>query len=282
MPSRPTIVVLGPGKIGCGYLAPLFAQAGWDVVLAARTVESAERIEAAGLFRVRVAGSAQAVEVRARAVAVGTPAFEAAIADADLVATAVGTDSVTALGAPLACALAARGPSRPVDVWVVENANVAPVLEDAVRDAAAAVGLTLPPTGFAGAIAWAAVSQGDWRIGGRPEFVGDTCRVMHVDATRLVGHAPQLPGVVTTSLYSEHLWAKRMLFSAGHALLAYLGLRRGHQFVDEAARDLRLRRQVRQALLAARAAVLREHPDLAGEVSTSVDWALERYANRAA
>jgi mannitol-1-phosphate 5-dehydrogenase len=102
---------------------------------------------------------------------------------------------------------------------------------------------------------------------------------MPVDATRLVTTAPALPGVHATPLYAEHLWAKRMIFSAGHALLAYLGLQRGHRFVDEAVRDLRLRRLVRQALVAARAAVLREHRGLAGELSVSVDWALERYAN---
>jgi mannitol-1-phosphate 5-dehydrogenase len=156
---------------------------------------------------------------------------------------------------------------------------VAPVLEAAVREAASAERLTLPRTGFAGAIAWAAVSRGDWRAAGTPEFVGDAWRVMHVDATRLATAPPALPGVVATPLYGEHLWAKRMIFSAGHALLAYLGLQRGHRFVDEAARDNGLCRLVRNALTAARAAVLREHPALAGELSVCVDWAFERYAN---
>lgn len=36
-------VVVGTGKIGCGYLAPLFADAGWEVVLAARTAMLAVR-----------------------------------------------------------------------------------------------------------------------------------------------------------------------------------------------------------------------------------------------
>jgi hypothetical protein len=34
------VVVLGTGKIACGYLAPLFRSAGWDVVLAGRTRRS--------------------------------------------------------------------------------------------------------------------------------------------------------------------------------------------------------------------------------------------------
>jgi len=131
------VVIIGPGKIGCGYLAPLFAQAGWQVVLAARSPEVVGRIAAAGHFDVRTTGEPQPQRVEAEPVLIGTEAFDRAIAGAGLVATAVGMGGPRDLGLPLARALAARGAARPVDVWAVENADVGPALRDAVRSAAA-------------------------------------------------------------------------------------------------------------------------------------------------
>ena len=61
------VVIIGPGKIGCGYLAPLFAQAGWQVVLAARSPEVVGRIAAAGDFDVRTTGEAAPRRVHAEA-----------------------------------------------------------------------------------------------------------------------------------------------------------------------------------------------------------------------
>src|SRR5439155_3567029 len=160
--APPRIVVIGPGKIGCGHLAALFAEAGWQVVLAARNEAVVERLRAAGAFTVQVIGG-DAQRVVAEAVLLGGDAFERAVAGADLVATAVGARNVTALGEPLARALAARGPGRPIDVWAVENGDAAPELEAALRDAAARERLVLPPLGVAGAISWRAVTSGGWK-----------------------------------------------------------------------------------------------------------------------
>ena len=120
-----SIVICGAGKIGCGHLAPLFEEAGWDVLLAARNPTTVERIHAAGRYTVRLTdGEPQAVE--ADAVLMGTDAFTEAVAGADLVATAVGARNVTGLAEPLARALVTRPADRPLDVWCVENGDAAP------------------------------------------------------------------------------------------------------------------------------------------------------------
>ena len=269
------VVIIGPGKIGCGYLAPLFAQAGWQVVLAGRSPEVVSRIAAAGHFDVRTTGEATPQRVEAESVLIGTEAFDRAIAGAGLVATAVGMGGPRDLGLPLARALAARGLARPVDVWAVENADVGPVLRDAVRSAAAALGAELPPVGFASAIAYAAVTQGDWRTSPRPEFFVDGCKRLRVNARPLVRALPALPGVGATNRYDELLRDKRFVFGAGHALCAYLGLRRGHRFIHEAVRDPLLLPLITTSLEAAREAV----GDAGVEASGTVEAILDRYAN---
>jgi mannitol-1-phosphate 5-dehydrogenase len=268
-------VIIGAGKIGCGYLAPMFAQAGWEVVFAARSAAVVQRMEAAGDYTVRITGGGGTHRVACRAVLIDTPAFDRAIADADVIATAVGSGSVSALGAPLARALATRGVDRPVDVWAVENADVAPVLEAAVLDAAAEGGLHLPTVGFAGAIAFAAVTLGDWKQSARPEFLGDSARWLLIHGARLKRPLPRLPRVGATARYHEHLRAKRFVFSAGHALCAYLGVRRGHEFIHDAVGDPLLRASIARSLAASQRALL----DAGGQDAAAVEWVLERYAN---
>lgn len=274
-------MIVGPGKIGCGYLAPLFASAGWEVVLTARTEQTAARIRQAGSFRVRVTGDGGGSHEVAGvdAVAAGTEPFDRAVAGADVVATAVGVDRVAALGPALARALATRNPADAVDVWVVENQDRAGDLERAVRAAAAASGLELPPVGFAGAVASVAVGRGDWRGPGRPEFVGDGARRLSVDRTRLCRPLPCLPGVRGTSQYLARLWEKLFVFNTGHALCAYLGSLRRHVSVDQAVTDPALRPLVVGCLLESRKALLRVHPRLGTDVHGPVAEALSRYGD---
>ena len=52
------VVLIGTGKIGCGYLVPLFRAAGWDVVVAGRSPRTVERMNRTGRFAVRVTAPA--------------------------------------------------------------------------------------------------------------------------------------------------------------------------------------------------------------------------------
>jgi mannitol-1-phosphate 5-dehydrogenase len=271
-------VIVGAGKIGCGYLCPLFRDAGWDVVLSARTPEQAERIRAAGGFGVRITGSGVTREVREiGAVATGTPAFEQAIASADLVVTCVGVRWVRGLGPPLARALATRNPRLPLQVWVAENQDCAPVLEKSVRTVTARAGLSLPPVGFAGAVAEVTVGRGDWRDVGRPVFVGDPIRRLRVDESGLIAPLPRLPAVEPTPCYRARLQEKLFVFSAGHALCAYLGALRGHRSIDRAVRDRFLRPLVAGSMLEAGRALKSAHPGLVDDLHGSVAKAIRRF-----
>lgn len=288
------VVIVGPGRIGCGYLAPVFKGAGWDVVLAARSHETVERIRATAGFRVRVTGSEGGNHSTSRdrdhsrttlvsgvgAVCIGTGEFNAAVATADLVCTAVGVGNVASLAAPLASALTGRPASRALDIWLVENDHCAQTLEREVKTVAAASGRQLPPVGFAGAIAKVTVGRGSWRQEGTPEFVGDATRSLLVDQERLICHLAKPPGIETTSQYSARLREKLYVFNTGHAVCAYLGWLRGHATVDQAIRDSFLRPMVVGCLLESRRALLTAYPRLGTDVHGPVGEALQRFANR--
>jgi mannitol-1-phosphate 5-dehydrogenase len=281
--SRPReggrVVIIGPGKLGCGYLAPLFLSAGWHTVLVARTRARAERIRACGGFRVRRVPGGESEVPSGAVVAFGRTEFQRVVADADLIVTAVGVDNIHSLGPGLALGLAARSHTSPINVWVVENANVAPVLERAVRGAASNAALALPPVGFAGAIAYPIVACGDWRAETAPTFVRDGDDGLLVDTTRLVESLPDVLGLRGTCNYEARLREKLFVFGAGHALCAYLGARCGYRRLDEAAHDPLLRTVVKECLVEARSALERSHPDLADDGWAVVSAAMSRYEN---
>jgi mannitol-1-phosphate 5-dehydrogenase len=237
-------------------------------------------MQAAGAFQVRVVPGGESRTLTCAAVPFGGTSFRAAVAEADLLLTAVGVENVAGLGRALALALASRPSSSPIDIWVVENADAAPVLQEAVRRAACEAALTLPPVGFAGGLAYPIVAQGDWDAESMPVFVRDHDERLVVDSSRLLGALPELPGVGVTREYGERLREKLLIFGAGHALCAYLGARCGYQRVDEAATDPLLRTLVRQFLLDARVAF-----ELVGflrqDLLAAVDETIHRYENEA-
>lgn len=282
------VVIVGTGRIGCGYLADLFAGADWDVLLATRSTETLERIGRVAEFSVRVTGvpatpTSPAVPPATRSVQhfrpvkVGTDDFDRAVAAADLLCVSVGVRNVVATAAPLAKALASRDATRPLDVWVVENDDCAGSLESEVRRLAGA--RPLPPVGFGGAVAHVAVARGSWHDQGRPEFVGDASRRMYVDIERLVTPVPGLPDVHGTKDYRARLREKLYVFNAGHAICAYLGWLRGHGTIADAAADQFLRPMVAGTLLESRRALLAAYPSLGSDVSEPVAEALRRFTD---
>jgi mannitol-1-phosphate 5-dehydrogenase len=272
-------LIVGPGKLGCGYLCPLFLDAGWETVLVTRTPEMAGRIAAAGRYRVRVTGKGAREVSGFRTVPFGTTEFEDALAEADLLVTAVGVGTLAGLAPSLSRALARRRPAAPMQWWVVENQDCAPELEHAVRQTAALLGLELPPFTVAGAVADVAVARGSWHERRHPEFIRDEPSRLRVDAARLAAPIRGLRGVRATKRYRARLEEKLYVFSAGHALCAYLGALRNHRFVHAAVADPLLRPLVAGCLLESRSALLGRWPVLGREVRGPVAEALRRYEN---
>lgn len=279
------VLIIGSGRIGCGYLAPLFQSEGWDLVLATRTKKVARRIRKAAKFSARITrtggwqGPRKITMRPVGAVATSAGGFAHAVAEADLICTAVGVTAVDGLAEPLAHALAARPRGRAIDVVTVENDDCAPRLADGVERIARSAGVRLPPTGFAGGVATVAVARGDWRGKGAVRFVGDGARGLIVDQTRLVAGRAFPSEVVLTPDYLPRLREKLYVFNAGHAICGYLGWLRGHRTVAEAVADPLLRPMVVGCLLEARRALLQAYPELGEEVRDPVAAVLERYAD---
>lgn len=271
------VVIIGPGRIGCGYLAPVFREAGWEVILAARNTAAVSRIRRAGGFDIRVTGATPSVKTFTgdEAVAVGEGEFDEAIAHSDLVCTAVGVSNVSTLASPLARALSGRL-GAPLDVWVVENADCAALLARGVR---AQAGNPLAEIGFAGAVATAVVARGGWGDSSRPVFVGDMPRRLYVDQRPLKSQVTLPNGVELTDSYLARLAEKLYGFNSAHAICAYLGWLRGHRTIDQAVADPFLRPMVAGCLLESSRALAAAYPQLGLDPEEAAAEAMRRFSN---
>jgi mannitol-1-phosphate 5-dehydrogenase len=276
-------VLVGPGRIGCGFVGQLLRDSGYEVVFVGRgaVVENLARV---GRYIVRLTDGRFTDEVQVRPVrAVSTSqedAVAAEIASADLVAVSVGAQNLVAVAPLLAAGLLRR--TSPVNVIAFENCNdpagclkeaifrIAPSLRDAGH-------------GFSGAIVSRIVARriGD-PAGSEPlVFLGDPPEGFIVHGPSLRAPLPKIPGLRSVNDYGAWLMKKLYTFSAGHAAAAYLGALKGYHYVHTAVRDPEIRTAVRDAMEEGRRGLARRYgPELAGD-RRELEAILKRFENAA-
>lgn len=241
-------VVIGAGRVGCGLVGHLLAEAGHEVVVVARDGELVDRVNRHDGYRVRMVAAGttpQLVQVRGvRAVPAGDRDRVAQeIAGSDLVATAVGARRLPDVAPLVAAGLArARGP---VNVVAFEN-DTDPGAT--LRRSVAQHGGPVDGHGFAGGLVFRIVAERtvdpDRRV--PATFTADADRRTVVDGTALVGPLPEVPGLHATGNYPAWVRRKLYTFNAAHAAAAYLGRLKGYTYLHAAVRDPQIRPVVRQ------------------------------------
>jgi mannitol-1-phosphate 5-dehydrogenase len=261
-------LVLGPGRIACGFAGQLLHASGYDLVVVGRGA-IVEHLRRVGRYRVRLASGRTThdaeVPVVAALHACDLEAVAAEVAAADVIAVSVGPRNLPEIAPLLAAGLARR--RSPVNVIAFENcADAGSCLRDAVVRCAPAV--RDGGHGFSGAVVSRIVTR---RIGDPAGetplvFVGDPPISFAVHGPSLCAPAPRIEGLRAVEDFEAHVTKKLYTFSAGHVAAAYLGALKGYHYVHAAIRD----REIRAAVLAAmtegqRGLAKRYGPALAGD-----------------
>jgi len=244
-------VVIGPGRIGCGFAGELLHSSGYDLTFVARKPEVVRHLNRVGRYRVKLTSTTEQREqvigpVRALWTQ-DTSAVSGAIAEANVIATAVGPQNL-ALVAPILAAGLERRRSRPTSLAFENLINAGSWLRRLVRNAVHGANMA-EDHGFSGALVKRAVTQKRGSIASDEplEFIGDTPSSFVVDATSLKKPFPKIKGMVTTKHFTAWALGKLYVFSAGHATAAYLGSLKGYHYIHSAVRDP----EIRAAVLAA-------------------------------
>ncbi len=245
-------VVIGPGRIGCGFVGQLLHQSGYEIVFVARNAKLVEHFNRVGEYRVLIASKDERHEISVgpvRALWAGdTEAVAEAIAEADIVATAVGPQNLPAIAPLIAAGLAKR--RTPVNVLAFENLiNAGPCLRRLVRKAQVNTD-TYVQHGFSGCLVHRVVTQRLGELDNQTPllFVGDPPEEFVAHGPSLRAPLPKIQGMMLADNYAVWVLRKLYTFSAGHATAAYLGALKGYHYIHSAVRDPEIRESVLAAM----------------------------------
>jgi mannitol-1-phosphate 5-dehydrogenase len=253
-------VIVGTGRVGCGFVAPALRAAGYDVVFVGRNAAVVEHLVRLGRYRVRLIQGRGAEELAVEGIGAihscDADAVAREVASADLVATAVGAESLRDAALLLAPGLLQR--CRPVNVLAFENlVQAGPRLRALVAENVP-FGDRMQAHGFAGALPTRVIAErlGD-PLGDEPiSFIGDPPARFFVEAARLGPPLPAIPGMMLADDYAACSRRKLYVFGAGHATAAYLGYLKGYRYVHSAVRDAEIREATLGAMAEGRAGVV--------------------------
>lgn len=291
--DRPSAVIFGAGSVGRGFLGQLFSESGYDVVFVDVDAPLVEALTQRGVYTLRLAdvvkvedrtiGPVRAVDGR------DTDRVADEVAAAGIVATAVGARALSAIAVPIAQGLVRRWEARAdaaLNVIICENLHDAPELlgayiEEALPEAqrhhlASRVGLV--PAVIA---RMSPVPTAEQRAADVSLIVAESYKVLPVDREAFVGEIPDVVGMEAVAPFEAYTARKLFIHNASHAILGYLGYRRGYAYGYEALEDPWVRARLDAALRESAQALIAEFGFEPVALREHVDYLLVRFANRA-
>lgn len=276
-------VVVGPGRVGCGFAGEVLHRSGFrvDVVGRGRALGS---LRDHGCYRVRLTDGRVVDE---RTVPVGEVAdigdrraTAGVVAGADLVAVSVGAAALPDVARAIAAGLAAS--PRPVTVVAYENTpSAGAVLR---RELARWVGRSaVARHDVTGAVLARAVSQRLFpEEGSRPMLlVGEPVVDCVVDGAALSRPLPPVLGTTVSEDFVAAYRRKLFRYSTGHVITAYLGALKGYRYLHAAVRDPEIAHAVRAGMAEARAGLLGRYGEEVAGDEAELDAILVRFGNAA-
>ncbi len=285
-------VIFGAGKIGRGFLAQLAVDSGYEVVF----VEVDSGLVA--LLNEREAYSIRLVGERTKNVLVNgfralkscdTEAVAEAVANADVVFTAVGANALESIAPVIADGVERRAGlagEQPLNIILCENLLDAP---ERLRSYVAAnlgrecADYFAKNVGFVPAIVSRMV----------PDFSPDLVDTdplaviaeeydkLPIDGRAVVGEVPAIAGLVPVDDFGAYIERKLFIHNAGHSLASYIGYECGYVYIHEAMGDENIRRTVLGALDESSEGLIRKHGFEPGALKEHIADLARRFCNKA-
>ena len=250
---RRKAVIFGAGNVGRGFLGQLFSESGYEITFVDIDESLIEALRSRATYTIRLVDNEGTEEVHVGPVtgllSCNADAVAAALAGATLAATAVGARALPQI-APLVGAgialRAQRGVASPLNIIVCENLKgAATIFRDLVTERldASYHPYLASQVGFVETVIGRMVPQPSpkLRAQDRTLIVVEPYKQLPVDHLGFVGEAPQIVGMVACDNFELYTARKLYLHNMGHAVLGYLGYRRGHALGYKALEDPEVR-----------------------------------------
>ncbi len=289
--SKPIAGHFGAGNIGRGFLGQLYHESGYHTVFVDVVATVVHALNERGEYSIRITDEeSYTITVRDVSAINGadTEAVAQAIAEADIVSTAVGVDALPRIAPALAGGITKRfaDPNAPpLDVMICENLlNAGAFLRDEV--------LALTPRDRQGAleekVGFVEASIGRMVPLSQPGSNDDLLAVnveayceLPVDANGFKGAIPAINHLHPMDNFEAYVERKLYVHNAGHAATAYLGHLIGYDFIYEAIRDEAIREAVEAALAESCEALTVKHRMDSEELKAHAEDLVRRFHNKA-
>lgn len=285
-------VMYGAGNIGRGFIGQLFSESGYEVVFIDVNTEIITKLNQDGEYPVRILDGLGTKEVLVSPVrgVNGCDLEKVAqeIADADIMATAVGVNILPIIAKPLAEGLKKRwqvGNMTPLNIIICENLldanhylaqlimkeldeNQKKYLEKLVGMVEASVGRMVP------------VMTPEMQEGNILGICVEEYCELPVDRDGFKGEIPQIKNMLPSSPFTYYIQRKLFIHNMGHALTAYLGNLKGYKYIWEAIGDPYIKLAVLRAMQDSAIALSKEHDINLEIILDHVDDLIYRFGNR--
>ncbi len=281
-------VHFGAGNIGRGFIGLLLSQAGYEVCFVDVNEDFVSQLQKRGEYPVTLASDGQETVIVNNVTALSsvTHAAEvvAAIAEADLVTTAVGVSILKFIAGAVADGISKRVAvsAAPLHIIACENAIggsaqlkelvYAKLDEDTRRKADASVAF---PNAAVDRIVPLQKHDDILKVVVEPfyEWV--------VDSSQMIPGYTPIQGVHYVENLEPYIERKLFTVNTGHCSAAYLGYLRGYETIQQAMSDEPLTALVREVLEETGAVLVQKHGFDKVEHSKYIDKILERFRNPA-
>jgi len=246
-------VIFGAGNVGRGFLGQLFSESGYEITFVDIDKVLIETMASRKAYTIRLVDNEHTQEVQVGPVtgllSGETEAVAAALAGATLAATAVGARALPYIAPVVAAGIAQRARQAiptALNIIVCENLKGAPVIFRKM------VAGELAPSyhdylasqvGFVETVIGRMVPQlsPELRDEDPTLIIVEPYKELPVARSGFVGEIPQIVGMEPCDDFELYTARKLYLHNMGHAVLGYLGYRRGHALGYQALDDPEIR-----------------------------------------
>ena len=285
-------VMYGAGNIGRGFIGQLLSLSGYEVGFVDVNEKVVNQLCEQKQYPVNILlGNESREEIVKNVYGIdgrNPEVVAAAIAEADIMATAVGVNVLKFIAAPIALGLKKRwesGNMAPLNIIICENligadAFLKGLIENELNDAEKANLNEL--VGFVEA------SIGRMVPVQTPEMQGDNpLRVcveaynkLPLDSNAVKGDLPAIKNAVWYTPFEYYIERKLFIHNMGHAMCAYLGNLCGYEYIWQAIENPYIHLLVSKAMTQSAVALSKRHGVAIDEIYDHVLDLLQRFANR--
>jgi len=270
-------VVYGGGNIGRGFLGQLLFESGYETVFIDVNRELIDKLNADHSYPIKIVCNEYQNEMTIRNVrAVHSDHAADEIATADLMFTSAGVNVLPHIAQNIAEGIRKRQ-GRGLDIIICEN------LLHADKHLKKLLGTGVPENiGFVESSVGRMVPVMNSEM-----YEGNILRVwvepfctLPVDRAAFKNEIPTIKNMLPSAPFGYYIQSKLYLHNMGHAVTAYLGLKRGYTYIWEAMADAEIGKTAEGAMRSSAEALSKEHDKPLDEVMRYAYDLLSRFQNR--